>query len=173
MPISVLPRALLTALDAIYLPAGLKCPSDISPHAEAREYEGCQFNLAGRRVLFRVAKTTPTKVGQVVTLWKRPCIDSVIAPLDHADGIDFVVVNVASASQSGQFVFDRDALLAHGVTSINGVGGKSAMSVYPPWSQQASRKALKNQSWQMAYFLAIEPFDEASVLRAKVLFKCG
>lgn len=172
MRMSVIPRCLLAAIDAVYIPAGLKCSADISPDVEAREYGGCRFMLGDRQVVFRVAKTTPTKIGQFVTLWKRPCAASVIAPLDSNDDIDFVMVNVASTEHSGQFVFDREALLSHGVMSINGVGGKRALRVYPPCSRPLAKQALQTQQWQLEYFMAVEPNDETTLLRMKTLFKC-
>ena len=38
MGTSVVPSCLFAAIDAVYLPAGLKCSEDISPDVEAREY---------------------------------------------------------------------------------------------------------------------------------------
>jgi hypothetical protein len=38
---------------------------------ESLEYAACSFKLNSMSVKFRVAKITPTKIGQFVTLWKR------------------------------------------------------------------------------------------------------
>ncbi|WP_426099775.1 MepB family protein [Pseudomonas sp. PSPC3-3] len=171
MGTSVVPSCLFAAIDAVYLPAGLKCSEDISPDVEAREYGGCRFMLGTRQVVFRVAKTTPTKIGQFVTLWKRPYATSVIAPLDSNDNIDFVVIHATGTEQSGQFVFDRATLLSHGVMSINGVGGKRALRVYPPWSRPIAKQALQTQRWQLQHFVTVDPSDQASLQHIKSLFR--
>lgn len=36
------------------------------------EYGACRLGLDDYTIVFRVAKTTPTKIGQFVTIWKRP-----------------------------------------------------------------------------------------------------
>ncbi|MCP5369402.1 MAG: MepB family protein [Rickettsiaceae bacterium] len=50
--------------------------------------------IKGKKGLFRIAKKTPTKSGYFVTIWKRGA-DSIIAPYEEADAIDFVVVAVS------------------------------------------------------------------------------
>ena len=168
----ILAQPLLTAIESLYLPAALAHPADYSIDSEAREYGGLRFTLAGRKVVFRVAKVTPTKVGQFVTLWKRPCPGCEIAPLDSADDIDFVVVHVSAEGHCGQFVFDRETLLSQGVFAINGRGGKRAFRVYPPWSQPVARQARQSQTWQAECFVAITPVESASIVRIRSLFHC-
>jgi hypothetical protein len=116
-------------------------------------------------VVFRVAKTTPTKIGQFVTIWKRPTPSDEIAPLDSGDGVDVVIVSVADANFRGQFVFDQEVLLKYGVMSRDGRGGKRAMRVYPPWSQPVAKDAIKTQQWQLRYFVAIAPQDAGAAER--------
>ena len=133
--------------------------------AESAEYGACRLGLAGRVVLFRVAKTTPTKIGQFVTLWKRPRPGAEIAPLDSDDGVDFVVVAVTDGVRSGLFVFNQAALLAHGVMSRGGQGGKRALRVYPPWSTPVAKDAIKAAQWQMPFFVVPAPgFGEGKFL---------
>jgi hypothetical protein len=120
-------------------------------------------------VVFRVAKTTPTKIGQFVTLWKRPTPNDDIAPLDSGDGVDLVVVSVADATHSGQFVFDQHAMLKYGVMSRDGHGGKRAIRVYPPWTQPIAKDAIKTQQWQLPYFVALTPQDTAAAARLRQL----
>lgn len=168
----ILPQPLLAAIETLFLPAALAYPADYSVDSAAREYGGVRFTLAGCKVVFRVAKVTPTKVGQFVTLWKRPCPGGEITPLDSADDIDFVVVHVSSEGQCGQFIFDRETLLSRGVFAINGRGGKRALRVYPPWSQPAARQAVQSQKWQIECFVAMTPWEPASILRIRDLFHC-
>lgn len=170
METSAIPSCLLAAIDGFYLPAGLERATDIHPDVDAHDYGGCRFRLDARQVVFRVAKTTPTKIGQFVTLWKRPCATSAIAPLDSNDEVDFVVIHATGAGQSGQFVFDRATLLSQGVMSTNGVGGKRALRVYPPWSRPVAKQALRSQQWQLRCFVTFEPSVQASLQQIASLF---
>lgn len=166
-----LPGELIAAIGDVYLPAGLQVTKAPSREAESSEYGAARFSLDGRSIVFRVAKTTPTKVGQFVTLWKRPAPDSVIAPLDIEDGIDVVVVSVCSESQRGQFVFDRTILLAKGVMAVNGKGGKRAFRVYPPWVKTVAAQAVKTQQWQLRYFLSFAEDGRAGCAMVRRLFQ--
>jgi hypothetical protein len=164
-----LPHELVLAMRGLYLLAGV-----VATHAPRREQEGseygaCRFELDGRTVVFRVAKTTPTKIGQFVTLWKRPKPSDEIAPLDSDDGVDLVVVSAADTTHRGHFVFNKNALLKHGVMSRNGHGGKRGIRVYPPWTKPVAKDAIKTQQWQMLYFVALVPQDVGAPERLRQL----
>ncbi|MFC3378920.1 MepB family protein [Rugamonas sp. CCM 8940] len=163
-----MPPQLLAALDA-YRQAGLAGGGAPAREAESAEYGACRLDLAGLSLVFRVAKTTPTKIGQFVTIWKRPTPDAEIAPLDGADGVDVVVVSVADAGHRGQFIFDRAVLLAKGVMSRDGVGGKRAMRVYPPWTTPLAKDAIRTQQWQLRHFIAMAADGGADPLRLRHL----
>lgn len=139
----------------VYGPAGLVATSAPVAEEESAEYGACRLSIDEKSVVFRVAKTTPTKLGQFVTIWKRPTSDGEIAPLDSSDDVDFVVISVRDfdSGRHGQFVFDRDVLVAKGVMSRDGRGGKRAMRVYGPWVQPIAKSAIKAQQWQAACFL--------------------
>ena len=124
--------------------------------------------MDGAHVRFRVAKTTPTKVGQFVTLWKRVG-KGPIQPFDASDDLDLLVVSVRSGPNFGQFVFPKAVLCKQGVMSIHGVGGKRAMRVYPPWDTTTSRQAQKTQAWQLDYFLHVPQTQPIDVERARRL----
>ena len=167
-----LPAQLLVALDGAYRQAGLATSAAPAREAESAEYGACRLGLAGLSVAFRVAKTTPTKIGQFVTIWKRPTPDAEIAPLDGADGVDVVVVSVAGgghSGQHGQFVFDRAVLLAKGVMSRDGVGGKRALRVYPPWTRPVAKDAIRTQQWQLRHFLPLRADGGADPARVRAL----
>lgn len=134
--------------------AGLQLTGDAQCEAESVEYGAARLELNGQQVVFRVAKTTPIKLGQFVTLWKRPA-GGAPAALDSTDGIAFVVVCVSDAEHHGQFVFDQKTLITHGVMSVNGTGGKCAMRVYPPWVKPVAKQAIKTQQWQVRCFVAL------------------
>lgn len=134
--------------------AFLGLPQAPVPEAESADYGACRAELHGKRLVLRVAKTTPTKTGQFVTVWKRPHPDAEIAPLDEADLVDIVIIAVGDGAQHGFFIFPRSVLLERGVMSRAGSGGKRALRVYPPWCLPESAQALRTQRWQVAWFVA-------------------
>lgn len=102
-----------------------------------------------------MAKTTPTKVGQFVTVWKRSP-GGPIQPFDATDPVDLFVISSRDHHHFGQFVFPRDALRQRGVVSVDGSGGKRAFRVYPPWVTTTNRQASHSQEWQLRYFLPLD-----------------
>lgn len=136
--------------------AFLGLPQAPVPEAESAEYGACRADLHGKRLVLRVAKTTPTKTGQFVTVWKRPHPDADIAPLDEADPVDAAIIAVADddGARHGFFIFPRSVLLERGVMSRAGTGGKRALRVYPPWCAPEAPQARRTQRWQGAWFVA-------------------
>lgn len=123
--------------------------------AESQEYGACSFNLAQYFIRFRVARVTPKKAGQFVTLWKR--IDSgPIMPFDLSDQLDFFIVSVQKGHRYGLFIFPQVILIAKDIFSNNGQGGKRAIRVYPSWDTADSKQAQVTQMWQLRYFIEIQ-----------------
>lgn len=110
--------------------------------------------LNDSRIIFRVAKITPTKIGQFVTLWKRTN-EGPIKPYDDCDELDLLVVNTEKDKNFEQFIFLKSVLLEQGILSKNNRGGKRAIRVYPPLDQVANKQARQSQKWQLVYFLPI------------------
>lgn len=144
--------------------------SQAVPAPESAEYGACDFELDGLSIKFRVAKTTPTKTGQFVTLWKR-IGKGPIQPYDSADAVDFFIINTRKGERFGQFIFPKSVLCQQDVFSINNIGGKRAIRVYPPWELTVNRQAQKTQKWQSEYFLEIPKNAEIDVARAKLLYR--
>jgi hypothetical protein len=155
-----LPYDLVASIRNVYEPAGLKVTKEAVREAESSEYGACRFGLNGHAIVFRIAKTTPTKIGQFVTIWKRPTTSGIIAPFDISDDVAFVIVSVSDAQHCGQFVFDQKTLVAKGIMSRGGKGGKRGIRVYPPWSEPLAKDAVRTQKWQLQYFL---PFAQGRV----------
>lgn len=132
---------------------GYEC-TDIHQDIESKEYGACSFALDNCRILFRVGKVTPIKIGQFVTLWKR-IGNSPIMPYDVADLFDFFVVTVRFHECFGLFVFPKDILYEKGIISKHAKGGKRAMRLYPAWDIADNAQAKKTQAWQLKYFIAI------------------
>ena len=146
---------LLTAVITAYESIGLHCSNILLAH-ESQGYGACSAEVNGKKIEFRVAKQTPKKVGQFVTIWKR--IDSgPIMPYDMSDQIDFFMIIVRRYNWLGQFIFHKEVLQQKGFVSRNGNGGKLAMRVYPPWDIPTSAQAKATQTWQMNYFVSIAP----------------
>ncbi|MGW1763804.1 MepB family protein [Streptomyces sp. NPDC002073] len=149
---------LLAAKALVYTPCGFTCSQPV-PEAESAAYAAHAFTLDGLSVRFRAARTTPTKVGQFVTMWKRSP-GGPIQPFDAADPVDLFVISTRDRHHFGQFVLTVDALRRHGVVSTNGSGGKRAFRVYPPWVTTTNDQAGRAQAWQLDYFLHV-PEDES------------
>lgn len=154
----------LLAIQTIaYKPNGLFCNA-IVQEPESKEYGACSFIIDHKTIKFRVAKITPTKIGQFVTLWKR-IGRGPIMPFDLSDSVDFFIVSVRSAQHFGQFIFPKNILWQKGFVSKEGNGGKRAMRVYPPWDITDSPQARKTQSWQLLYFVELHPIFDAANLK--------
>lgn len=155
---SRIPGDLLRAKALAYDPGGFTCSPPV-PEAESADYGACGFTLDGLSVRFRVARTTPTKAGQFVTVWKRSA-GGPIQPFDAADPVDLFVISTREGEDFGQFVFPREVLRERNIVSTDGVGGKRAFRVYPPWVTTTSRQARGTQAWQVEHFLRLSGEDE-------------
>ncbi|WP_327135044.1 MepB family protein [Streptomyces sp. NBC_01343] len=160
---------LLAAKTRVYDPCGFTCSQPV-PEAEGGAYAAHAFTLDGRAVRFRAAKTTPTKVGQFVTVWLRSP-QGPIRPFDTADGVDLFVIAGHDDDGRGQFVFPLDALRRHGVVSVDGAGGKRGFRVYPPWVATANRQADRAQAWQVEHFLHLPQDGAVDLARAVELYR--
>ena len=100
------------------------------PNHESKAYNACFFRIGKHKYLFREAKTTGTRPGQFLTLWKRP--NKEIEPFDKEDSIDFLVVATESIKgDKGFFVFPREVLLQKIFSDKeNKVKGKASFSSF-------------------------------------------
>jgi len=152
----------------MYETPGFTC-TNIIQDTESTEYGACTFDLNNKNILlhvtFRVAKITPTKVGQFVTLWKR-IPNGPIRPHDLTDNIDLFVISVRDKNNTekfGHFIFPLKILCEKNIVSKDFLGGKLGIRVYPPWDITTSAQAQKTQAWQLLYF-----FDASSDERAPI-----
>jgi hypothetical protein len=159
---------LIEVKNFVYNPSSFVCSEPLREE-ESAEYGAYVFKLNNFSVRFRVAKITPAKIGQFVTLWKR-LHNGPIQPYDDSDLVDFFIINTRKEERFGQFIFPKSVLSQRGVFSINGKGGKRAIRVYPPWGITISRQAKKTQQWQLEYFLEIPENGDIDIDRAKMLY---
>ncbi|NAW50684.1 mepB protein [Elizabethkingia argentiflava] len=122
---------------------------------ENLEYGGSSLSIGGKNILFRVAKTTPTKVGQFVALYKRSGISGKITPLDFDDRYDYVFIASFNKQYHGVFIFNKEVLIQKGIFSKDKKGGKLSFRVYAPQAKQT-------QNWQCKYFLSLDDQNEKS-----------
>ncbi|WP_354637451.1 MepB family protein [Kitasatospora camelliae] len=162
---------LAAAKALVYDPCGFTCTQPV-PEAESADYAAHAFSVDGLRVRFRAARTTPTKVGQFVTVWKRRP-GGPIQPFDAADPVDLFVIATRDHDHLGQFVLPTDVLRRHGVVSAEGVGGKRAFRVYPPWAVTTNRQAGRAQEWQLDFFLELHRDRPVDAVRARRLYHPG
>lgn len=156
---------LLIAKQLVYDKCGFNC-TEINIETESQEYGAATFKLNALTAKYRVAKITPTKVGQFVTLWKRSK-NGTIQPFKATDDTQHYIVSCRNGVNFGQFIFTKALLLSKGVLSSDAQKGKLAIRVYPPWDTTVSSQAQKTQAWQAPYFLHIS--NATNLNRAKKL----
>lgn len=160
---------LLASKELIYDKYNYECSNPIK-EVESSEYGAYTFEIDTLSVTFRVAKITPTKIGQFVTLWKR--IDKgPIQPFDSTDPIDLFIISSRKDNRFGQFIFPKSVLCEQGIVSTNTKEGKRAIRVYPPWDETLSKQAQKTQKWQLNYFLEISNEKPIDLELLKKLYK--
>ena len=159
---------LLATKDLVFTPCKFECSQPLL-EAQNAEYGAYVYQVNTLTIRFRVAKITPTKVGQFVTLWERSEAGP-IQPYDLSDPVDLFVISAREGDKFGQFVFPKAVLCDHDIVSKNGKGGKRAIRIYPPWDKPASRQAQKTQEWQLDYFLEIPANEPIDCERARMLY---
>ena len=122
-------------------------------------YAAGEFTLssqaATRTIRFRVAKTTPTKIGQFVTFWEKDS-SGINQPFQYDESPNLLVVTTFKDKNTfGQFVFPKNTLLKKGILKSDSIKGKMGVRVYPSWETPTSRTAIKTQEWQLKYFFEV------------------
>ncbi|MGM5630239.1 MepB family protein [Apibacter raozihei] len=161
-----LPINLELAIKHLYAESGMKITQYPVRENESLEYNACRFSIKNKNVLFREGKTTPTKIGQFVTCWKR--LSDIILPFDSNDDIEFLIIGSADKDNVGQFIFDKNILIKKGIMSNEDNKGKTAFRIYPPWTFPTSKQAIKTQKWQLQFFVDFTnkniPIDKEKVI---------
>jgi hypothetical protein len=126
--------------------------SNLKIETESAEYGACTFHLNDYHITFRVAKITPTKIGQFVTHWKRN-LEGITEPFHISDDIDFAIICTRRDADFGAFIFPKSVLQEKGILSDDNKEGKRGFRVYPPWDIAINKQAKQTQEWQLKYFL--------------------
>jgi hypothetical protein len=156
---------LINAEKYLYHPLGWSIEG-FSRNSESQEYGAATFEINNKKIIFRVAKITPTKVGQFVAIWKR-IKSGPTAPYDEKDIFDIMIIHVRSNHYWGQFIFPKSILVDKGIISHNGKEGKRGIRVYPSWDKTDNPQAEKTQRWQQHYFIDISNEKNIDTLRVK------
>jgi hypothetical protein len=131
-----------------------KCNLDLKNpelHNESTEYGACSFTINTKKIQHRVAKITPTKSGQFVTIWKRN-EHGKTQPFSILDDFDFIIITCSNEENLGQFIFPKSILAEQGIITQNKKEGKRGIRVYPPWDIAGNKQAQKTQTWQVNHF---------------------
>lgn len=155
--------------ELVYEPCEIACTSKPKRQPEGEEYGAFDFSLDQIQIKFRVAKTTPTKVGQFVTLWKRIGKGPTM-PYDTKDPTDVFVICVREGKNFGQFIFSKNVLASENILSKSGKGGKRAIRVYAPWVKTTNSQATNTKSWQTRYFINLSDAKKIDLGRVRRLY---
>ncbi len=162
-------RDLLITYELLYNPCGFHYTQPQIEEQNA-EYGASLFHVNAWLIRYRVAKVTPKKEGQFVTMWHRNEM-GISQPYDESDTVDYYVISTRKGDRFGQFVFPKAVLVNRKVLSVNGKDGKRAIRVYPAWDNPNSRQAKKTQAWQLDYFLEIPADRPINQDRAAMLYR--
>lgn len=116
----------------------------------------------------RVAKITPKKIGQFVSIWKRDAYGKT-APFSINDSLDFLIISLKEKDKMGQFIFPRKILIEEGIIESKDKKGKMGIRVYPPWVKPENNQAIKSQKWQILFFYDFN--NEKSIRDLKNIFE--
>jgi hypothetical protein len=152
----LIPFQLEDFISKVIRPMNLRINNAPSRDDENLEYGGTSLSIDGKKILFRVAKTTPTKVGQFVAMYKRQSISDKIIPIDINDNYDYVFIASFNSKYHGVFIFNKEILTEKGIFAKEMKGGKLSFRVYAPWVDAVASQAKQTQNWQCKYFLMLD-----------------
>lgn len=98
--------ALAYITEKLYEPNQLIVTS-VQEEPQNAKYGAGIFKIDSKTVRFRVANTTPTKIGQFVAFWEKDQ-DNVNQPYDYETAPDLLVINTfEKENKLGQFFFSK------------------------------------------------------------------
>ena len=144
--------------------------SNFDTELESQEYCACNFQLDKQKVKFRLAKITPTKIGQFVTIWKRN-ENGITEPHNVDDNFEFFIIAPREKEKLGVFIFNKTILSENKIITNKNGDGKRGIRVYPTWNITENKQAQKTQNWQTKCFIEIGNENQIDVNKAKKLLK--
>lgn len=144
--------------------------TNVETEPESQEYFAHTFELNKQKVKFRIAKATPAKTGQFVTIWKRN-ENGITEPHTVFDEFEFYIIATRSETRFGIFIFSKTVLSENKVLANKTCEGKRGIRIYPAWDLTTSKQALKTQNWQTKCFLEFTIDNNIDIIKAKNLLK--
>ncbi|WP_020059755.1 MepB family protein [Bacillus sp. 123MFChir2] len=127
----------------------------VREEAQNSDYGAGIFQLNSKTIRFRVAKITPTKIGQFVAFWEKDG-DNKNQAFSYEKATDLLVINTFTRNNNfGQFVFPKEVLVKQNILKTATTKGKMAIRVYPSWENPTSKQAIETQKWQLEYFVGM------------------
>ncbi|MGE7024026.1 MepB family protein [Solibacillus cecembensis] len=161
----------LTYINEVFYKPNFLTVQDSREEKQNSEYGAGVFKLNCKSVRFRVAKITPTKIGQFVAFWEKDAANKNQA-FSEESAPDLLVINTFTHDQQsfGQFVFPKEVLVKHNILKTATTKGKMAIRVYPSWDTPTSKQAIATQKWQLPYFVVVEPSNSLNVKKLVGLY---
>ncbi|RYD72973.1 MAG: MepB family protein [Sphingobacteriales bacterium] len=142
--------------------------TNLKAESESQEYSAHTFELNKQKVKFRMAKITPTKTGQFVTIWKRN-ETGITVPHSFFDEFEFYMIATSYEKRFGIFIFNKTVLSENRVLTNKISEGKRGIRVYPTWDLTTNKQAKHTQTWQTKCFLEFTIHNKIDVGKAKTL----
>ena len=141
---------------------------NVKTELESQEYFAQTFDLNKQKVKFRIARITPTKTGQFVTIWKRN-ENGITEPHNVEDEFEFYIIATRQEEKFGIFIFNKTILSENKILTNKNREGKRGIRVYPNWNITENKQAQKTQSWQTKCFIEIGNDNQIEIEKAKKL----
>ncbi|QQP70153.1 MepB family protein [Carnobacterium sp. CS13] len=137
------------------------------------EYAAGVFRLSSKTIRFRVAKITPTKIGQFVAFWEKDSNNKNRPFLSEEAPELLVITTFKKNNEFGQFVFPKEILIKKNILRSQSAKGKMAIRVYPSWDRPTSKQAINTQKWQLPYFVDMSTPNKISIDKIIKLYALG
>ena len=141
---------------------------NVETELESQEYFAHNFELNNQKVKFRMAKITPTKTGQFVSIWKRNQY-KITEPHNISDEFEFYIIGTKEETKLGVFIFNKTILSENKILTNKNGEGKRGIRIYPTWNLTTNKQAQKTQNWQIKYFIEITDNNQIDINKAKKL----
>ena len=141
---------------------------NVETELESQEYFAHNFEFNNQKVKFRMAKITPTKTGQFVSIWKRNQ-NGITEPHCISDNFEFYIIGTKEETKLGVFIFNKTILSENKILTNKNGEGKRGIRVYPTWNLTTNKQAQKTQNWQTKYFVEISNNNQIDITKAKKL----